>query len=272
MLPRENADGVPVTTVNITKLRLKIIRVGDRLLSQIESGTVDETTLYAWKDTDLESSQGALVWQGTMDVANVKNDSVVTLVPIHDILKGKPPGAYVLVAMDAAQDETKDYYEEGTVATQWVVDSDIALTSFQGTSGLTVFARSYATAHPIGGVKLTLVAKDNNVLTTVTTDGDGRADFPAGLLRATGGDTPVVVMAYGAGGFQLPRPSALRLRSDRSRRQRPRGAGPDRRVPLYRAGRLSPRRDGAIDDHAARPRRRGDQFGADPDRDAARRA
>jgi alpha-2-macroglobulin len=200
ILPRQNAEGVPVTTVNIKSLRLKVIRVGDRLLSQIESGTVDETTLYAWKDTDLESSQGSLVWQGTMDVANVKNDSVVTLVPIHDILKDKPPGAYVLVAMDAAQDATKDYYDEGTIATQWVIDSDIALTTFQGASGMTVFARSYATAKAMGGVKLTLVAKDNNVLSTVDTDANGRADFPAGLLRASGGDAPVVVMAYGGNG------------------------------------------------------------------------
>ncbi len=200
ILPRNNADGVPVTTVNIAKLRLKVIRVGDRLLSQIESGTVDETTLYSWKDSDLESSQGTLVWQGTMDVANVKNDSVVTLVPIHDILKGKPPGAYILVAMDGAQDATKDYYEEGTIASQWVVDSDMALTTFQGVAGLTVFARSYATARPMGGVKLTLVAKDNNIVSTVTTDGSGRADFAAGLMRAKGGDSPVVVMAYGDDG------------------------------------------------------------------------
>ena len=200
ILPRDNAEGVPVTTVNIAKLRLKVIRVGDRLLSQIESGTIDETTLYSWTDSDLENSQGTLVWQGTMDVANVKNDSVVTLVPIRDILKGKPPGAYVLIAMDGAKDQTQDYYEEGTIAAQWVVDSDMGLTTFQGASGLTVFARSYATAHPMGGVKLTLVAKDNNVLATVTTNGDGRADFAAGLLRAKGGDAPVVVMAYGDGG------------------------------------------------------------------------
>ena len=34
---------------------------------------------------------------------NVKNDTVVTLIPIHDILKGKQPGAYVLIAQDAAK-------------------------------------------------------------------------------------------------------------------------------------------------------------------------
>ncbi|MBS0470473.1 MAG: alpha-2-macroglobulin family protein [Proteobacteria bacterium] len=200
VLPRNNTEGVPVTTVNIAKLRLKVIRVGDRLLSQIESGTVDQTTLYSWNDSDFENSQGALVWQGTVDVANVKNDSVVTLIPIHDILKGKPPGAYILIAMDAAKDDTQYYYDDGTVAMQWVVDSDISLTTFQGAGGLTVFTRSYATAKAMGGVKLTLVAKDNNVLATVTTNGEGRADFAPGLFRATGGDAPVVVMAYGGNG------------------------------------------------------------------------
>ncbi len=200
ILPRDNADGVPVTTVNIAKLRLKVIRVGDRLLSQIESGTVDQTTLYTWKDSDLETSQGTLVWSGTMDVANVKNDSVVTLVPIRDILNGKPPGAYVLIAMDAMKKVDEDYYDQGTIAAQWVVASDIALTTFQGANGLTVFARSYANARPLDGVKLTLVARDNNVLATVNTNGDGRADFAAGLLRASGGDAPVVVMAYGGRG------------------------------------------------------------------------
>ena len=35
ILPRDNLAGVPVTTVNIDRLVVKIIRVGDRLLSQI---------------------------------------------------------------------------------------------------------------------------------------------------------------------------------------------------------------------------------------------
>jgi uncharacterized protein YfaS (alpha-2-macroglobulin family) len=52
----------------------------------------------------------------------------------------------------------------------------------------------------MSGVKLTLVARDNNILATATTDSVGRADFAAGLFRGTGGNQPVVVMAYGAGG------------------------------------------------------------------------
>src|ERR1700678_2815716 len=201
ILPRENAEGVPVTTVNIDKLKIKVIHVGDRLLSQIESGVVDETTLYSYDQTQLETNQGAVVFSGTMDIANVKNDSVVTLIPIHDILKNKPSGAYVLIARDAAKAKDDDSGDDSSErAAQWVIDSDMGLTTFQGADGLSVFARSYATAKSIPNVKLTLVARDNNVLATVTTNSDGRADFDPGLFKATGGDEPVVVMAYGANG------------------------------------------------------------------------
>jgi alpha-2-macroglobulin len=201
VLPRDNADGVPVTTVNISKLNLKIVRVGDRLLSQIESGVVDQTTLYDYDEQQLESSQGSLVWSGSMDVANVKNDSIITLIPIRDILKGKPPGAYVLIAQDSAKAKASDSDDSsGEMASQWVIDSDISITTFQGANGLAAFTRSYASAHAKSGVKLTLVARNNNVLATETTNSDGRADFDANLFNGKGGDEPVVVMAYGSDG------------------------------------------------------------------------
>ncbi|MBV9692312.1 MAG: alpha-2-macroglobulin family protein [Alphaproteobacteria bacterium] len=204
VLPRDNAQGVPVTTVNISKLRVKLIKVGDRLLSQIESGVVDQTSLYQWNDNELETSQGKLVWQGTMDVAVVKNDSVVTLIPINTVLKDKKPGAYVLLAMDAAKKtDTDNYYESEDIAAQWVIDSDIALTTFKGAGGMSVFARSYASAKPLSGVKLSLVARDNNELASVTTDASGRADFDQGLMTATGGEEPVVVMAYAGDDFSF---------------------------------------------------------------------
>ncbi|MDR3527324.1 MAG: hypothetical protein P4L57_08585, partial [Rhizomicrobium sp.] len=204
ILPRNNAKGVPLTTVNVSKVTVKLIRVGDRLLSQIESGTVDETTLYSWGANEIQNNQGSLVWQGTMDVANIKNDTVVTLIPIESLLKNRKPGAYVLIASDAAKKKEKvgdeEEYDSNEMAVQWVVDSDMALTTFKGASGLSVFLRSYANAKPLSGVKLTLVARNNNELASVKTDSSGRADFTAGLMRAKGGDEPVVVMAYGDSG------------------------------------------------------------------------
>ena len=205
ILPRENTAGVPVTTVNVGKLSLKIIRVGDRLLSQIQTGTIDDATLYNWGIRELENNQGTLVWQGTMAVDNLKNDTVVTLIPIRDLLKSGKPGAYVLLAQDAAKKSGNEDDYRRVMAMQWVVDSDISLTSFASAnaatgSGLSVFARSYNRATAVAAVKLTLVARNNSLLASATTDGNGRADFDAGLFTATGGDEPVMVMAYGPDG------------------------------------------------------------------------
>src|SRR6185312_98509 len=37
ILPRDNAAGVPITTINVAKVAIKLMRVPDRLLSQISS-------------------------------------------------------------------------------------------------------------------------------------------------------------------------------------------------------------------------------------------
>ena len=65
--------------------------------------------------------------------------------------------------------------------------------------GLNVFARSLASAKPIAGVELTLVAKNNEILGTAKTDDDGRATFTAGSTRGDGGMVPAAIMAKGAG-------------------------------------------------------------------------
>ena len=204
-----------------------------------------------------------------------RTTTVVTLIPIHDILKGKQPGAYVLIARTRPRPKALTATTKAIpigMAAQWVIDSDIALTTFQGANGLTVFARSYASAEPMSGVKLTLVARNNNILPTVTTDSDGRADFDAGLFprhgRRRAGRRDGL---WRVRRFQLPRSAPSGLRSDRPRRRRPRNAGPGRCLSLYRARRLSPRRDGPDHRDAARPRRRGRHRAADVGCHASRR-
>jgi uncharacterized protein YfaS (alpha-2-macroglobulin family) len=199
LLPRENAAGVPVTTINVATLDIKLMRVGDRLLTQLETGIINQQSLYWYERERLENEQAATVWTGQMDVAVIPNQSVTTLIPIREMMNGQPPGAYVLLATDAAKPvEEFDYSRE--IASQWVIDSDIGLTTFDGTNGLSVFARNFSEADPVSGLRLTLVARNNNILQERETDADGRADFDPGLFRATGAEEPVAVMAYGEDG------------------------------------------------------------------------
>ncbi|MCC6917706.1 MAG: alpha-2-macroglobulin family protein [Alphaproteobacteria bacterium] len=199
ILPRDSADGVPVTTVNVDAVSIKVIRVGDRLLSQLQDYVLDQREIYEYDAGTYENSQGSTVWSGEMAVANVKNQAVTTSFAITDALPAMKPGVYLILAKDKNRKEGDDEYWT-PMAGQWIINTDIALTSFKAYDGLTVFARSFATATPQAGVKLQLVAQNNEILGEGTTESDGKVVFEGGLLRGAGGDTPAVVMAYNGDG------------------------------------------------------------------------
>ena len=85
--------------------------------------------------------------------------------------------------------------DDSSRATQWFVVSDFGLTAFSGTDGVHVLLKSLATAKPLAGVELRLIAKNNEVLDTKTSDADGYAHFNPGLARGTGGLAPSMVVA-----------------------------------------------------------------------------
>ncbi|MDZ4739678.1 MAG: alpha-2-macroglobulin [Alphaproteobacteria bacterium] len=201
VLPRDTAGGVPITTVNVAKLDIKVIRVGDRLLSQLQTGVVDQREFYEYDRQAIENEQGQLVWEGQLLVPNNRrNDEAVTLFPLRKALQATQAGAYLVVAANSAGKTSTDESENWKpTAAQFVVNTDLALTTFKGKDGLNVFVRSLKTAEPVSGVVLSLVARNNEELVRARTDADGRVNFSPAITRGKGGTEPVVVMAYGAG-------------------------------------------------------------------------
>src|SRR5690606_35185379 len=102
---------------------------------------------------------------------------------------------YVLTAQP---EKPGEYYDSR--ATQWFVVSDIGLSTLTGQDGLNVFARSLGSAKPLADAELTLLARNNEVLGTATTDAHGRATFSAGLTRGVEGMVPAVLTASASGG------------------------------------------------------------------------
>ncbi|MGE5476332.1 MAG: alpha-2-macroglobulin family protein [Bacteroidales bacterium] len=209
VLPRETAEGLPITTVNISKLDITIYRIGDRLLARMRQDMVDERKVYPYNARDIGEDEGRQVWTGSMPVTGPRNEAVVSLFPLAEAINKAEPGAYLVVAKnpDASKEDDEDsysyYYDSDyrPMAAQWVVQTDLGLTSFNGADGLTLSVRSLKTAKPLGGVRLTLIARNNDELGQVTTDANGVARFAPGLLRGTGGMAPVMVMAYGTDDF-----------------------------------------------------------------------
>jgi uncharacterized protein YfaS (alpha-2-macroglobulin family) len=196
VLPREGSAGLPVTTVNLDKVKVRILKINERNL--VPSLDADKLTMSFGSDDvdELASRSGSLVWQGEMTIVGERNRAVSTAIPLKDVLKDKGAGVYLAVVERTDVKEGEDTQP----ASNWILVSNLGLTSYTGSDGMAVAVRSLADAKPLNGVILRLFAHNNTELGTATTDADGIARFAGGLLHGKGGDEPYAVMAYGAEG------------------------------------------------------------------------
>ncbi|MCR0984271.1 alpha-2-macroglobulin family protein [Roseomonas pecuniae] len=73
--------------------------------------------------------------------------------------------------------------------------TDLGLTAWRGAEGLAVQARGLGDARPKAGVRVALMARNNDILAEATTGDDGLARFGGPLLRGEGPVAPVAVHA-----------------------------------------------------------------------------
>lgn len=194
ILPRQSGDGIPLTAINVDRVGVEVYRINDRGLAPALRERPLLDTLSRWDGESIAENAGEKVWAGTLDVpAGPRNAEVTTPLSFRKMVPEPQPGVYLITAepQDVA-DEQLPYYR----ATQWVLVTDLGLTAMEGADGLTVFARSFATARPVAGVEVALVARNNAELARLTTDAEGRVRFPVGLAHGTGGRSPMLVMAY----------------------------------------------------------------------------
>ncbi len=200
ILVRAASDGLPITTVNVPEVAVRVFRVGERGIAAIrEELRQNERRTYPYALDRMRDETGTLVWSGTLAVDNQPHREIVTAFPVAEVIRDKKPGVYWVVASDAtrAGGDDDDSRWSRQLAAQWVISTDIGLSVLKGADGLHVFARNYADAKPIADIELSLVARNNEELGRVRTDATGRASFAPGMLRGGGGNAPVAVMAFG---------------------------------------------------------------------------
>lgn len=192
VLPRGGEGTVPVSTVNVDLLDVEVLRINDRnLIDQVVRDRVGDA-LDGWDVDNIRDNQGERVWQGQMPVERTLNREVTTGLPVDEILADPEPGVYLVVA--TVNDDDDDYYYDDR-ATQWVILSDVGLTSFMGADGLHVAVRSLSTGTAMTDVAVDLIARNNQVLGTGVSDAQGMVSFASGLTTGEGGLRPGLVQA-----------------------------------------------------------------------------
>jgi uncharacterized protein YfaS (alpha-2-macroglobulin family) len=202
ILPRIDAQGVALETVNVDTLRVTVSRVNDRALAlrSISAGYEAASGEWAAMPWDARPDDFARqLWQGEMDTAGPANAPVVTVFPLLEVLGELQPGAYVLRAENLRELEI-DPSRQAARAERWLVITDLAFTAYRGSDGLDAVLRSLQTAQPVANARVQLLAASNEILAETRSDGGGRVRFAAALLRGQGPNAPRLLAAYGPDG------------------------------------------------------------------------
>lgn len=175
-LPREGSTGVTVQTINVARVRVRVLRVSERRLT---AGMVPDAARTARPDPakqsfmlyelrNLVAIEATEVWSGTMQANPGRNQTVETAFPLAGIVDPAKPGAFIVLAEDAAsppvalaQPESGRWEpEEGrtAIAGHWVLSTDLGLSTMWGLDGLRVGVRSLGSAAAMSGVRVQLLS------------------------------------------------------------------------------------------------------------------
>ncbi|PIE14195.1 MAG: PAN domain-containing protein [Rhodobacterales bacterium] len=189
VLPKAADAALPVETVNLDRVDLKLRRVSDRnLVRAIQQSFFGKPMSY-YAELQFSREIGEDIWKGEGEVQNSLNQTMTTRLPVGDIVADLSPGIYALSASVPGADPYDD-----PAATQWFVLSDLGVSSLSGADGVHVFVRSLGDASQRAGVKATLLSRSNRVLGTAVTDEQGYARFDAGLTRGLKGAQPALIL------------------------------------------------------------------------------
>ena len=201
ILPRIDADGLGLETVNVDKVKVTISRITDRALAfkTITAGYSHSQGGWGYMDYNSEVYDVAeQLWTGELDTPASPNTAKTTVFPIAKAVPKLQPGAY-FVEVDQL-DASGDIPNNAARAKRWLVITDLALTTYTGNDGMSATVRSLQSAKTVSGVKLELVARNNEILARGDSDGSGRVNFAGPIMRGEGNVAPRMLMAYAPNG------------------------------------------------------------------------
>lgn len=193
LIPASSPAAIGVSTVNLDRVRLTIVRVSERSLSGFfDNHPLFDPTSY---QSSLGGDYGRTVWEGEAEIPQfVSNRLIHSVINLPDVMK--QPGLYAIEIRPGPGLPNGD----DLTTIQLVLRTDMAPIVWQGWNGMTVQIRKFTDATPYTGVTVDLIAADNAILGTARTDADGIASFAAPLLAGENSQAPAALHITGPDG------------------------------------------------------------------------
>ncbi len=149
-------------------------------------------------DAELATLQAALRAQLSPEA---RNRPLTTKIALKDFVSAQDDGMYLVVASDPrlAYEPGNAFYNNSALplTAKLIMLTDLGLSTYRSPEGILVNVRALSSAQTLSGIKLELIAANNEVLATTTTDDHGIGRFGADVISGTMGLTPRAIIASG---------------------------------------------------------------------------
>ncbi len=190
------SDGqLGLSTVNMDNVKVELWQIPANNLSaqRIQSLIDDPNDMYTWRFESTVRQNAEKRFSGTFNVGEYKTNEVITTnIDFKELMKGQAqrPGIYVVQARNA--DISSDDEQQTRFAFAF---SNAGFSAYLTDEGLWAELRDLSSTAPVSGQKVTLYAKNNRILATVTTDDKGVAHFDKPLVTGEGSLEPSHLIA-----------------------------------------------------------------------------
>jgi hypothetical protein len=192
ILPRTDRSTLGLKAMNADTIKLTLYRVNHRALFDTSPNAGETVIEGNWSWNNAAWQTRVQIHQDEINMNGPVNEMVEAGYDLEPIIGDHGPGAYI-VEIERASDEGQS---RPASSWRWLYVTDMALASYRTEKALNVTVRSIATAQTRANVKLTLIARNNEVLAQAETDATGRSKFPAEVLQGTGNLAPKMILAY----------------------------------------------------------------------------
>lgn len=130
-----------------------------------------------------------------------RNKPIATTIALKDFVSEHDDGMYLVVASDPrlAYEPGNAFYNNSALplTAKLMMLTDLGLSTYRSPEGILVNVRALSSAKTLAGIKLELVAANNEILAPTTTDEQGVGRFGPEVISGTMGLTPRAIVASG---------------------------------------------------------------------------
>lgn len=197
ILSLQNQESLKITTCNIDEIELHLYRISahdlhdNNLYSYIQNQNLEN-----YKVRKLIKNNAVFLGKKQLFLPKRLNENINSVVNFKELGAKDNYGIYLLLATKPNTDFNDPFFNDNDLyLSRLIMISNIGISAYKGDDGLTIALRSLKTAEPYNGIKVSLIASNNEILATENSNKYGYVHFSHELLEGKGGHAPMAVLA-----------------------------------------------------------------------------